>query len=261
MIIFGVITIHEIAHIIIAKHYGIRVDNITITPMGLMAGMHMTPNLDNKKEMLINVAGPVINLIMICLGCFINSLFLGQSKNLSFFILVNASLLFINILPVLPLDGGKIFKGFLFSRFGYKKTHCIFIFFNKIFSIVIIILGIYQIYISHYNFSLILIGIFVCLYKSKNIDLQYNIISELIRKKSRMQNIEICDVNYAAVFEETRAIDAAQNFLGNKYNIIKVLDRQLKIIGELTESDIIEALINYGYGVKIGECLRKSKEI
>ena len=257
LIIFTVITIHELAHVICARYYGYNTNDIIISPMGLMANININSNTDYKKEIVINIVGPCVNLIMACIGYFINSFFLGQSKNMSFFILVNISLFVLNILPILPLDGGKIFKSLLLRSIGYKRTQSTFAFFTIFFTILIILLGIYQIYICHNNFSLILIGIFIYLYKTKDFDLQYAQIRELIYKKQKLQNSKTFEVSYIVAFKDLKAIDVIKHFFGNKFNIIKVLNNELNVIGELTENEILEGLINKGCDVTIEKCLNR----
>ena len=256
LIVFIVITIHELSHVICAKYYGYNTNDITITPMGLMASININSKTDYKKEITINIIGPCSNLIMACVGYFINSFFLGQSKNMSFFILINISLFILNVLPVLPLDGGKIFKSLLLRSIGYKRTQSVFVFFTKFFIFIIIVLGIYQVYICHNNFSLILIGIFIYLYQNKDFDFQYALLRELIYKKQKLQNSNTFEVFYIVAFKDLKAIDVIKHFLGNKFNIVKVLNNELSVIGELTENEILEGLINKDCNVTIEECLK-----
>ncbi len=252
LIIFISITIHEISHVISARYYKIEINKITVSPIGIMASINYSNSSKKTNDYVVALTGPIANLIMICVGIHLNSSVLGQSQTMSFFILSNVSLLVLNILPVLPLDGGRVFKTILLNRVGYSGTLKVFSVITKIVSGFIIGAGIIQVLNSYYNFSLLLIGIFIYLYKYKDIDLQFDFIRELYLKKQKIQTLKLIELKYFAVLESNRAIDVIKSFYNNKYNIVVILNNDLEIVGELTETQIFEGIMCSGYDATVG---------
>ena len=66
-VLFGVVFLHELGHSLVARHFGIRVLDITLWPLGGMARMSEIPE-DAKVESLIAIAGPLVNFALAALG-------------------------------------------------------------------------------------------------------------------------------------------------------------------------------------------------
>ena len=70
------------------------------------------------KKILVALAGPITNLMIICM--FMN---FKSSISLNVWIVyANLLLILFNLIPLYPLDGGKIFKGILHMFLGKKKS-------------------------------------------------------------------------------------------------------------------------------------------
>jgi len=93
--------------------------------------------------------------VFICI--IIKTYYFNAGYNMRFFIYANICLALFNMLPILPLDGGRILKTFLFQKWScqgmqiYKKT---------VFDIFGFAFGSwnFQYIISKYNFSILLIA-------------------------------------------------------------------------------------------------------
>lgn len=260
VIIYLIVIIHELSHIAVAKYYGLKVKSILITPIGINAKIDFDRNIDHN-EFFICLAGPISNLVMIGQGMFINYRIEARSPSVDFFILANFAILILNILPVLPLDGGRIFKKILLSRLGYKKAGLILSFFTRTVTVVFICIGIYQLFNCWYNLSLLFIGIFLYLswYKEKD-EIQYSLFRDLIYKNQSLINNKVCDVKYLIYFEEYMIMDIIKNFVTNKYHIIKVFDKNHFIIGELSESQLFESIIKFGNEITLKTALKYYKQ-
>lgn len=256
LILFLVVSLHELAHIITARLYKIKLDKILFTPIGLIARLNYTSYKNDFKEMLICAAGPISNIIMALLGYILNSYFWDNSKIVSFFILSNISILILNILPVLPLDGGKIFRVVLLSSFGYKRTIKIFFFLSHIISIILIVLGVYQLMNCWYNLSLLFVGIFIylCMYKEKD-EFQFILMRDLIHKREKIVCDGFCQIENIICFGDSKVMDVIKNFYSNRYHIVKVIDENMKVIGEINETDMMNCLTNYDYSITLSQAI------
>ncbi len=112
--------LHELGHYIAIRRLRTHIDHFSITPgearLALSSGL-----LSYRKEALVALAGPAFNLVTAALGrLFGGRLFSGDP--LSFFITVSLALALINLLPIGTLDGGRIVRCLLISRFEPRIT-------------------------------------------------------------------------------------------------------------------------------------------
>lgn len=107
--IFISVLIHEMAHAFVANKKGHHVYGININLFGGSAAINS--NIHERDSIPITAAGPISNLILYLIFLTI-SLFVSN-QFITDFMYVNLFLLVFNILPIYPMDGGRIVKDFL----------------------------------------------------------------------------------------------------------------------------------------------------
>ena len=117
--------IHEIGHLLCGVLLGFEVENFRIMPLGFSIEFKIDINDYNKKilksnkvivkKLLINIAGPLLNIIIILL-----SLLMNWEDNILY---SNLLILVFNLIPIYPLDGGRIIKNLLKICIGNKKAY------------------------------------------------------------------------------------------------------------------------------------------
>ncbi|AOS45827.1 Stage IV sporulation protein FB [Lacunisphaera limnophila] len=130
VLFFGCVVLHELGHSLTARRYGVRVPRILLLPIGGMAEMEQIPRRP-AAELLITVAGPAVNfaLVLLLLPLVWQPL-LGQVPVMEFSatdMLVqlwwgNLVMGTFNLLPVFPMDGGRIFRALLAMRLPYMRA-------------------------------------------------------------------------------------------------------------------------------------------
>jgi stage IV sporulation protein FB len=115
------VLIHELAHAYIAKKVGCNVSSVFIDILYGAALIDMN-NTSHKEDIYIISAGPLSNLLLFIFGYlligYIDTGFLLDF--LTTFNKVNLTLFIFNILPIFPMDGGRISKSTLSIIFGNK---------------------------------------------------------------------------------------------------------------------------------------------
>ena len=127
IIIFFAI-IHELGHLIAGLALGMKPESIKLIPFGLSISFKLNPRDYNKKigtgnlfeikKIIVAVAGPLINFFIILIASHIN---LNILSNL-IIIYVNLLIMLFNLIPIYPLDGGRILKGILHMFVGKKES-------------------------------------------------------------------------------------------------------------------------------------------
>lgn len=130
LIIMLFATIHEMAHLLTGIIMGFKVKKIELMPVGLSLLFKEDINSYNKKILKGNVlslkkiivlfAGPLINIIIAIffLKFKINIKFISNEE----IIYSNLLIAFFNLLPIYPLDGGRIIKRIMYIFLGLKKS-------------------------------------------------------------------------------------------------------------------------------------------
>lgn len=101
------ILIHEIAHIVIALLLKVDVIELLLMPFGVCASYN--ERISSKKEIIISIAGPLMSLLI---SIFSKDVLISN---------VNLIIMILNLIPIYPLDGGRIQKNFLEVKYGYNK--------------------------------------------------------------------------------------------------------------------------------------------
>lgn len=119
MLVFS-IWVHEMAHSVVASYFGVNVDKIVMFALGGCAVMNENPKTP-LGEFLIAIVGPILSF---CIG-LIMLVFSYQHANISGWMILNFAYLNIfisifNMLPIYPMDGGRVMHSILWKIKGEK---------------------------------------------------------------------------------------------------------------------------------------------
>ena len=136
--------IHELGHMVAGLALGFKPYSLEIMPFGLAISFKSkAENYNNKikkgtmltlKKIIIALAGPLTNIILILIIIISKFTFLNIKKELLLY--SNILIAIFNMLPIYPLDGGRIISGILHIFFGRRKSN---IYTNTISNICIIL--------------------------------------------------------------------------------------------------------------------------
>lgn len=113
------ITIHELSHTFIGMFCGFKPQSMEIRPFGLALNFYSFSEAKSSKKIVTYLAGPCSNFIIATILILSNL----NSNLIVYSIYMNLALGIFNLLPVLPLDGGKILKEILKRKCGSKQAY------------------------------------------------------------------------------------------------------------------------------------------
>lgn len=250
LIAYACATLHELAHLFVAGKLKLSIECIEVLPFGICGRLKSDIIKNPTSEILIALAGPFSNF-MLCTAATVLLPF-GEFKD--YFVLCNLSMAALNLIPTLPLDGGRVLYAVLCKRFGTLKARRTALRFSRIPVCIILLSGALCLMVSKFNFSLILIGSFL--------------VSNLCREEQTLPRIALGDMlDYKTKPEfftmgrsivltarpETPARHILNRLSPDRYHIIHIIDDRLKVTATLTEGQLINALNRYGAGITLGE--------
>ncbi len=111
------VVLHEIGHCLVARAFGLPVRSITVT---LLAGLTeiTEPPQTPAREYAVAVSGPMVSLLLAATGVAAADLFLpGSVPRLlcQGVAVTNGAIAALNLLPGLPLDGGRVLRSVLWQ--------------------------------------------------------------------------------------------------------------------------------------------------
>ena len=127
--LYACVYAHEMGHILMGRRLGVTSSRMTLRALGGLAHMD-SPAPDPKGEILIALAGPATHLVWLALlypaywavGEFAPPSWYLVEFALDWFIHLQFVLLGFNLLPLYPMDGGRVLRGIL-ARTGKRHAN------------------------------------------------------------------------------------------------------------------------------------------
>lgn len=158
---------HEFGHILAIIKYDKKISGVKINAFSIDIEQNYDFNISNKKELVVLLCGPLINLIFFAIfALFYKILNLNIFK---IFSIQNLIIGILNLLPIYSLDGGQILFIFLKQKFDIYNSNMILFIISIIFILPITALGFLLVAKSDFNFSLLILIFYLISLFLKNI--------------------------------------------------------------------------------------------
>ena len=121
--LFTSVLAHELGHALVAQRNGVEVEGITLWLLGGVARLKSEAQ-DARAAFAIAAAGPAVSIALAVAGVL--AAWVAASVGAADLVvalfgylgIVNAGLALFNLIPALPLDGGRILQAYLWNRDG-----------------------------------------------------------------------------------------------------------------------------------------------
>ncbi|MDO6656011.1 MULTISPECIES: M50 family metallopeptidase [Bacillaceae] len=163
LLLFLVVLIHELGHAGAARFLGWRINEIVLLPFGGVAVVDEHGNRPLKEELIVILAGPLQHVWMMGVGATLH--YMGIWNDMfDLFMLHNIMILLFNLLPIWPLDGGKLLFLLYSLRLPFKSAHKMMLYSSLFcFSLLIILTAI--LFPFHLNLWMVIVFLSVSQFK------------------------------------------------------------------------------------------------
>jgi len=124
LLLFTSVVVHEFAHALVARRFGVQTRGITLFIFGGVATLESEPPTA-RAEVAIAIAGPLMSGL-VALACFGMTVLIdrfasgpiaaGVSITFAYVAVANAVLAVFNLVPAFPMDGGRVLRALVWMR-------------------------------------------------------------------------------------------------------------------------------------------------
>jgi stage IV sporulation protein FB len=253
VLLFLCVLLHEFGHIFTARAFGVNTPYVTLLPIGGVAQLERIPE-DPRQEFLIAIAGPLVNVVITILlvvfaGAQLNPSAATAVDNTHIAMvdrlaIVNLFLALFNLIPAFPMDGGRVLRALLASRFGYVRATELAASIGQFVAYALGFIGLF------YNPILIFIAIFVYLAASSE--------AHMVALRAASHGVPVSYAmmtHFETLSPDGHLDDAVQTLLQTGQGEFPVVDGAGKPIGLLGRDDIIRAIKTLGPDAKVADAM------
>lgn len=260
LIILICVLVHELSHGIVAKIRGFNIREIEIFPFGGIAKFDTMLGCDRANEIFIAAIGPLSNMIILLLFLLIKT-YLIDNYITRFIIQLNMTMFIINLLPIFPLDGGRILRAVLSGSIGFKNATRILSFMTYFIAFFLIVYAFIKVSDLSNIVILLSFSIFLLLAAKKEMSMAAIIFSkDLMLCRKKILEKRIMKVRILAGLQTAKISEIVDKFLPDCYHIIIVIDYKGEIVEELSENEILRGITKFGMDITLEELLFNDKK-
>lgn len=253
LLVFGIVVFHELGHTMAARGYGIRVKEIELLPIGGVARLEDLMSIDPQVEAAVAIAGPINNVLLIAAALFLRSIMPLRAETVSFFLQANLMIMGFNMIPALPLDGGRIYRATLTKRLGFRKATERAARLGQWTSIFFMVGCLLMAAMGHLNLVLLITAYYLYLVAGKEQNLAaYSLMSYLGRKQDEVSKQRVLGVEQLVAHPATPIKEVIKHFVPQKYHVIWIMADE-KLGHQITEAQLLHAMIEKGIDTPVGE--------
>ena len=247
LILFISVFVHELVHCMIARIHGLRTSEVELLPFGGVARIVDLGGLDPIIERNIAISGPGANLVLAACCWAVQNNWPLYPELLTIGIYGNLALAGVNLLPALPLDGGRVLRSYLVGYYGYRKATRIALILARVCALGLVGGGLLGFYLGEFNISLPVVGVFLWSaagkeeYYSRYLFMQY-----ITRRRAELGKYGPHPIEALLCHEGMLVKEVVRHFIPQRYHLVYLIDKEKDLLGYVTELEVIEAMFNTG---------------
>ncbi|MFZ3576412.1 M50 family metallopeptidase [Virgibacillus sp. DJP39] len=252
VVMLAIVFFHEIGHYVMATSFKWRIKSITLWVFG---GVMETDEFGNKplyEEALVSIAGPMQHAFIYLFIVILMPMNFFPNSIMELIIYYNNVILLFNLLPIWPLDGGKLLFTLLSAYLPYKKAHTNIILISVSISVCILFL---LLFVLPFTLSSLFIFLFILLENRTEWKQRYYVFLRFLSKRFYSEH-QVKKVSPIRVADYYSLFDVFSLFARERNHIIYISypeGRKKRI----TERDCLKSYFQYKqYNITIDEVSR-----
>ncbi|MCL2462661.1 MAG: site-2 protease family protein [Defluviitaleaceae bacterium] len=231
------VTLHELAHVLTARAFGIKVERWNITPFGQSARLRGLESAGFVRRYSVILAGPLASFLLFAAAWGI--------VPARFFSYTNLALCVFNLLPAYPMDGGRLLGIALGNRVGVLRANRFLTGLSRAVFGLVMAAGLVQVVLFPYNISLLCAGFY--LYRTMGAE-QASMTWEFYRQKlfTAKTRPGVMPVRFFSL-ERSSALSAAVYRLCWDYVCVFYITDNGEVAAQLTEGQIAAHVREKGF--------------
>ncbi len=137
--LFLVVLLHELGHVTAAWSFGWKIRSIELLPFGGVAQMDEWGTAPAREEIVVALAGPFYHIYMILFSLWFYQMGWWDYTWTEYFVLSNITIALFNMLPIYPLDGGRVVQALLSKLVPYQRCIAVSLYTSLFLSIVVLV--------------------------------------------------------------------------------------------------------------------------
>lgn len=249
--------LHELAHLAAARAMGVPVKEMVLMPFGAMANISLYHITTSMQMFVIAASGPAFSLLCASAVSAVQPLFAQDYPVLSAFMRENLLIAGFNLLPVMPLDGGRIFMAVLLRHCSRDAARRIPRLLGILLSAVVIGLSIWTWAKGALNIWLLMTGMYLALMVWREWRTQPEQQAMAFFKKLQPQRLNktVTAHVYAVPWSMTvSTLAASAQPLG--YHIFHILDDHGRIAATVDEGTLSQLIIDYPAQMRLEQLVK-----
>lgn len=257
-VLFGVVILHELGHAVAAKRLGYKVEEVALLPFGGVAKLaYGRLGFKPKDEAIVAIAGPVVNLALVVIGTVFHLFGMGNRLFYETWMQSNIWIGVFNLLPALPLDGGRILRAAESRRIGFERATVEAYQVAFALAVLLMLLGTMALFMGKPHIGMVLLGVFlfVTAWRGRR-DLRRETMQFLDAK--RRSSKYVMKMSSLAVSERSTIRDTVLKFAPDRYHIVYVIGADGLVKAIIEEIELLDAVFEGNWLESIGSLVHDS---
>ena len=244
--LFFIVVVHELGHLAMALRCGWTVREVRLLPFGGVVEVEEAGTVPAREEMAVAVCGPLQHVWLAALGWLLGYIGWVDAAWADFFVRANATVMAFNLLPVVPLDGGRLLQSWFSLRIPYHRTLLWSARISLAFSALIVAASLYPLLTGGLlQLNLLAIGLFLVASNWTYLrNVPFLFLRFLVHRAQRAErHFELGTIARPIVLAEERALSSiVRLFMRDSYHLVYVMKRG-KIVRVVPERPILDGFL------------------
>ncbi len=249
--------LHEFCHALAARLLRVRVMELELMPMGGAARMEDLWSLRPQQVALISLAGPAANALLIAMASTLAFSEVIGPWTAMLWIEANLSLMLFNLMPVLPLDGGRVLCALLGAVMGERRAVRLFARLGQGLGAVMIAGALAMFFWrGTLNVTLVFAGAFLITSAGREMNLSGGgAVLSLLKRREEIADEGALPVRWVAALDSQTAAELLPLLQARALHRVAVYSDALGLMGVVEERELLSA----PGGTALGEMVGRSR--